>query len=362
VCRAVVAARLLTGGEAPLTADIAATETSQPTSDELAQMYLTMATISTTEKETVGAVRAGRLNAAVYPVRGLEGVCGALGAVIERTDYMFSTYRNLGDAIAKGVPVREIVAEAYGRTGGTSGGKGGPMHLADVRSGFVGTSGVVGGGVPIAVGIALGAQLDDEGQIVVVTFGDGATSIGASHEAMNLAALWKLPIVFLCQNNQWGEHTALAAYAGNPNLAERAAAYGMRSVRVDGFDPIATWRVLRAAAEDARAGRGPVFVEALTYRLGPHSAASDSGYMPKDEFAAAMQKDPTPTFRKRLADTGALSAEALDAIDAQAEEIVADAMRFAVESPSPSAAVLLDNVFVDRSSLPARSAQWRSQS
>ena len=345
-----------------MTADTAATETSQPTSDELAQMYLTMATISTCEAATVGAVRAGRLNAAVYPVRGLEGVCGALGIVIQRTDYMFSTYRNLGDAIAKGVPVREIVAESYGRTGGTSGGMGGPMHLHDLRVGFVGTSGIVGGGVPIAVGIALGAQLDDEDQIVVVTFGDGATSIGASHEAMNLAVLWNLPIVFLCQNNQWGEHTALAAYAGNPNLAERAAAYGMRSVRVDGFDPVATWRALSAAAEHAREGRGPVFVEALTYRLGPHSAASDSSYMPKDEFAAAMQRDPTPAFRKRLADTGALSAEALDAIDAKAKEIVDDAMRYAVESPPPTAAVLFDNVFADRTALPAWSARWRSQS
>ncbi len=201
-----------------------------------------MATITSAEAETVGAVRAGRLNAAVYPVRGLEAVCGAIGLALEQTDYMVSTYRNLGDAIAKGVDLKEIVAEAYGRLGGTSKGKGGPMHLADVRAGFMATSGIVGGGIPIAVGLALAAQLDGEEQVALTTFGDGATSIGAFHEAMNMAALWDLPIVFVCQNNQWGEHTALDEYAGNPLLAERARSYGMKAVRIDGFDPIATVR------------------------------------------------------------------------------------------------------------------------
>jgi pyruvate dehydrogenase E1 component alpha subunit len=339
--------------------NLADTTAAQPGTAELVQMYQTMATITACESATVGAVRAGRLNAAVYPVRGLEAVCGALGAVLERTDYMVSTYRNLGDAIAKGVPPRAIVAEAYGRSGGTSGGLGGPMHLVDNSCGFLATSGIVGGGIPIAVGVALGAQLDEEGQITVVTFGDGATSIGAAHEAMNLAAVWKLPIVFLCQNNGWGEHTPLAGYAGNTDLAQRAAAYGMRSVRVDGFDPIATWRVLRDAAADARDGRGPVFVEAVTYRLGPHSAASDRGYMPKDEFAAAMEHDPTPAFRAWLAGTGVLGEGGLAAIDERAAAIVAEAMEFAASSPPPAADGLLDNVFADRSALPARSAQWR---
>jgi pyruvate dehydrogenase E1 component alpha subunit len=331
---------------------------SRPVAGQLTQMYRTMATITATETATVGAVKTGRLNAAVYPVRGLEAVCGALAVTLQPTDYMVSTYRNLGDAIAKGVPVREIVAESYGRSGGTSGGFGGPMHLVGNKFGFLATSGIVGGGVPIAVGIALGAQLDDEGQIAVTTFGDGATSIGAFHEAMNMAALWKLPIVFLCQNNQWGEHTPLAGYAGNTNLAERAAAYGMRSVQVDGFDPIAAWRALRDAAEDARNGHGPVFVEALTYRLAPHSAASDRGYMPKDEFAAAMERDPTPAFRAWLTENGAVGEADLAAIDDQVAATVADAMEYAASSPPPSASTLLDNVFADRSALPARSAQW----
>jgi pyruvate dehydrogenase E1 component alpha subunit len=318
-----------------------------------------MATITIAESETVGAVRAGRLNAAVYPVRGLEAVCAAIGLALEPTDYMVSTYRNLGDAVAKGVALREVVAEAYGRSGGTSKGKGGPMHLVDVRAGFMATSGIVGGGVPIAVGLGLAAQLDREGQVALTTFGDGATSIGAFHEAMNMAALWDLPIVFVCQNNQWGEHTALEEYASNPVLAERARSYGMKAVRVDGFDPIACVNVVQAAVDHARSGNGPVFVEALTYRLGPHSAASDWGYMPKEQFEAAERRDPTPTFRGWLADGAGVDPIELDRIDLDVKQVVADAMEFALASPPPDPAELYTDVFADPGDVPSRTAMWR---
>ncbi|WP_067674475.1 thiamine pyrophosphate-dependent dehydrogenase E1 component subunit alpha [Nocardia miyunensis] len=330
-----------------------------PMPADLCHIYETMATITFGEAATVGAVRAGRLNAAVYPVRGLEGVCAALGDVLEPTDYLVSTYRNLGDAVAKGVPLKRVVAESYGRKLGTSKGKGGPMHLVDVRAGLMATSGIVGGGVPIAVGLALAAQLDDEGQIAATTFGDGATSIGAFHEAMNLAALWKLPIVFVCQNNQWGEHTALSDYAGNPDLAERARAYGMHSIAVDGFDVLSTWRALREAADHARSGAGPAFVEAITYRLGPHSAASDRGYMPKDDFDAAMQRDPTPEFRRKLLESGRASAEELDRIDARVHALVEDAMQAAVDSPPQTDDELFTDVFADRAAIPT-STKWKA--
>ena len=159
-----------------------------PTLDVLERVYRTMATITACETATVGEVRSGRLNAAVYPVKGLEAVCAALGECLTPRDYLVSTYRNLGDAIGKGVAPGEIVAEAYGRIGGTSKGKGGPMHLVDTRHGLMVTSGIVGGGVPIAVGLALVCKLDANGAVTAVTFGDGATSIGATHEALNLAA------------------------------------------------------------------------------------------------------------------------------------------------------------------------------
>ena len=330
-----------------------------PPQEVLLALYTTMATITTAESETVGAVRAGRLNAAVYPVRGLEAVCAAIGLATEPTDYMVSTYRNLGDAIAKGVALREVIAEAYGRVGGTSKGKGGPMHLADVRAGFMATSGIVGGGIPIAVGLALAAQLDGERQIAITTFGDGATSIGAFHEAMNMAALWELPIVFVCQNNQWGEHTALEEYTGNPLLAERARSYGMKAVRVDGFDPIATAHIMQAAVDHARSGAGPVFVEAMTYRLGPHSAASDWSYMPTEQFEAAQRRDPTPTYRRWLAENEHADESDLDRIDVEVKQLVADAMEFAAASPTPDPSELYTDVFADPNDVPNGSAMWR---
>lgn len=318
-----------------------------------------MATITLAEAETVGAVKAGRLNAAVYPVRGLEGVCASLGDLLEPTDYLVSTYRNLGDALAKGVDLSRVVAESYGRTIGTSKGKGGPMHLVDVRSGLMATSGIVGGGVPIAVGLALAAQLDDEGQVCATTFGDGATSIGAFHEAMNLAAVWKLPIVFVCQNNGWGEHTALAEYAGNTDLAERAAAYGMRAEAVDGFEVSDTWQALKAAVDHARSGAGPAFVEARTYRLGPHSAASDRGYMPKDEFAAAMERDPTPALRRKLLETGVATEAELAEIDARVRTYVEESMAKAVAAPEQTDDELFVDVFADPTALP-NSTKWKA--
>src|SRR5712672_1771259 len=271
-----------------------------PPAAELSAMYLTMKTTTLVDERISDEVRTGELNATFYPVRGLEAVCAALGAALRPTDYLVSTYRNLGDAVAKGIPLRSIIAEAYGRITGTSKGKGGPMHLHHVDTGFMMTTGIVGSGVPVAAGLALAAQLDGGDRVTAVTFGDGATSIGAFHEAMNLAALWDLPLLFLCQNNQWGEHTSIAAYAGSIDLRGRAESYGMAAVRVDGFDPLTTLSVLRDAVATARSGNGPVFVEAVTYRLTGHTGTADYSYVPAEELEAALARDPAPTFRDWL--------------------------------------------------------------
>jgi acetoin:2,6-dichlorophenolindophenol oxidoreductase subunit alpha len=321
--------------------------TELPDSGALERMYRLMVTTTLADQRSVTEAKAGRLQAAFYPVRGMEGVCAALGAAFGPADQVVSTYRNLGDALARGVPLRTIMAELYGRIDGTSKGKGGPMHLHDASVGFTATTGIVGSGLPIAVGLALAAQLDGSESVVAVTFGDGATSIGTTHEALNLAALWRLPVVFLCQNNQWGEHTPIAEYAANPDLAHRAAAYGMRAEKVDGFDPIATWRTLRAAAAHARAGDGPVFVEAVTYRLTGHSGTADYSYVPADELAAALARDPAPTFRRWLTDQNLVSADRLDELDAEAAREVDDAFAFAEASPAPGPEELLTDVFAD---------------
>ena len=319
-----------------------------PPVDVLERMYEVMRTVTVADERARAEVKAGRMPAAFYPVRGLEGVCAALGAVLRPEDHLVSTYRNLADTVAKGVPLRGIIAELHGRTAGTSKGKAGTMHMHHDPSGLMATTGIVGSGLPIAAGLALGAQLDGGGRAVAVTFGDGATAIGAYHEAMNLAALWRLPLVFVCQNNGWAEHTPLSAYAPATDLAGRAAAYNMAAVTVDGFDPIETWRVLGRAAEQARAGGGPSFVECRTYRLVGHTSSADYSYMPKAELEAALARDPAPTFRAWLLDGGHATPGRLDEIDKAVDAAVDDAFEFAQAAPRPEPDDIYDDVFADR--------------
>jgi pyruvate dehydrogenase E1 component alpha subunit len=320
--------------------------------DDLLDMYRTMRLITVTGERAAAEVQAGRLKSAFYPVRGLEGSCAALGLAMRPEDKLVSTYRSLGDALAKKSSLRAIIAEIYGKVGGTSKGKGGAMHLHDQQAGFVTSTGVVGSGLPIAVGLGLAAHLDGGGRAVVTTFGDGSTSIGAFHEAMNLAALWTLPVVFVCQNNGWAEHTPIAEYAARTDLANRAEAYGLPTVTVDGFDPVATAGVLRGATDRARSGRGPTFVEVVTYRLTGHSGSSDYSYMPKDVLAAAMERDPAPTFRRRLLDDGTATEDELARIDDEVAREVDDAFEFAQSSPQPGSDERYTDVFADERLVP----------
>lgn len=313
------------------------------------RMYTLMCVTALADQKSVAESKAGRLQAAFYPIRGMEAVCAALGEVLEPRDRLVSTYRNLGDALAKGVSLRSIMAELYGRRAGLSRGKGGPMHLQDPALGFSATTGIVGSGLPIAVGLAMAAQLDDDGTATVVTFGDGATSIGAWHEAMNFAGLWQLPIVFVCQNNQWGEHTPIARYAANADLAARAAVYNVPAQTVDGFDPIAAREALTAAVAGARAGDGPAFLEFRHYRLTGHTGTADFSYVPADELKAAMQRDPAPTFRAWLLDHGHMAEAQLDEIEAQARATVDDAFGYAAACELPAASDIYTDVFADDS-------------
>ena len=324
------------------------TPLSTPPPAALEQMYEVMRTVTVADERARAEAKAGRMPAAFYPVRGLEGVCAALGAVLRAEDHLVSTYRNLADTVAKGVPLRAIIAELFGRVTGTSKGKAGTMHMHHDPSGLMATTGIVGSGLPIAAGLALGAQLDGPGRAVAVTFGDGATAIGAYHEAMNLAALWQLPLVFVCQNNGWAEHTPLAGYAPATDLAARATAYNMRAVTVDGFDPIETWRVLDEAVARARNGEGPTFVECRTYRLVGHTSSADYSYMPKAELEAALARDPAPAFRKWLVESGHLTESRLDEIDKAVDEAVDDAFELAQSAPKPQPEDIYDDVFADR--------------
>lgn len=310
-------------------------------------MYGLMLRTTLADQRSAAEARAGRLMAAFYPVRGMEAVCASLGVTMRREDKMISTYRNLGDAMAKRMPLRSIIAELHGKVEGCSRGRGGPMHLQDQEVNFTATTGIVGSGVQLAAGLAMAEQMSRSGNAVVVTFGDGATSIGAFHEGMNFAALWKLPMVIVCQNNQWGEHTPIAEYTANPHLAERARSYGMPAEQIDGFDPMACVDALDRALRRARAGEGPTFLEFMHYRLTGHTGTADFSYVPTDELAAAMKRDPAPTFRTWLLDERHLSEEMVSRVEKEAEAAVEDAFDYAAKGTDPQQTDIYDGVFAD---------------
>jgi TPP-dependent pyruvate/acetoin dehydrogenase alpha subunit len=311
----------------------------------LRQLYTVMRRINVTENEVIRALTSGQLRSPFYPVRGLEPACASIGVVLNSDDYLVSTYRCIGDVIAKGVPLREITAEMFGRVSGTSKGKGGAMHMAAPHHGLMATTGVVGAGMPIATGLGLAAKMQRTGRVTVTTFGDGATSIGASHESLNLASAWQLPVVFVCQNNQWGEHTSINTYTRNPALADRALSLGMRATRVDGFDTLAIYEAIREAVQVAREDGVPTFVESVTYRLRPHAFGTDESYIPPGEKADALARDPVPAFRAQLIAEAVMSSDDLDEIDRRVDDEVSDAMQFAQDADPTPPEEMLRNVY-----------------
>jgi pyruvate dehydrogenase E1 component alpha subunit len=310
------------------------TDTASVSREELEELLRIASTIKLCDERVQKEAKAGVLKAATYPVRGLEGVCAAIGVALETEDYIVSTYRNLGDVIAKGIPLVKVIAELAGRSTGVAGGKGGAMHMADTAVGFITTTGIVGSGLPIANGLALAAQMSADGRVTVVTFGDGATSIGAFHEALNLATLWKLPVVFVCQNNGWGEHTPIEEYMAQTDIAAKARSYGMEAETLDGFDAVATLAALRRATATARAGRGPYFVEAQTYRLSGHTSTADYSYMDAARLAAHTSNDAIVQLRARLTQLGA--ADAVERIESTAAATVDRAFTDALAGPEPA--------------------------
>lgn len=281
----------------------------------------------------------GKIAIVYYPVRGQEVVSAAMMAALEHSDYLVTTYRGVHDQLAKGIPSKVLWAEFLGRATGTCKGKGGPMHITHPETGVMVTTGVVGSGLPIANGLAMAAQNRGDGRVAVVCFGDGAANIGAFHESLNMAQLYKLPVIFLCQNNGFGEHTAFAAHTDSPSIVARAAAYGMRGVQVDGNDAQAMHLAAREAVAHARAGKGPTLIEAMTFRMLGHLFGSDFSYVPETFRQAAAQADPIPRLRAALLDIGASAAE-LDAIVVEIEAEIDEAVAFALDSPFPDTAEL----------------------
>lgn len=313
--------------------------------EALIGMYNTMSRIRTCDDRIQTGLQSGEFAFNYYPVRGQEAVAAGVGAHLRDDDYMVTTYRGLHDVISKRVPLFEILAEMLGRTAGTSKGKGGPMHLSDPSRGLMVTSGIVGGALPIACGLGLASKVRGEDGVTVANFGDGATSIGAFHEAMNLAAYWDLPVVFVCQHNGWAEHTRFGGYAKTDLLSDRAAGYGMPGITVDGNSPVAVYDAAGTAIARARSGGGPTMLECKMERLLGHTFLGGLRNMDREQLAIAEQHEPLGTFRSLLVDHHGVQASVLDDIDTRNATDVRIAMDAALRADVPDGATLWDDVF-----------------
>ena len=318
---------------------------SAPTSAILVDIYTRMTRIKVNDARIIASMKAGKLTMPYYSGRGQECIPAAVSVLLSHDDYIVTIYRGIHDMIAKGVPPKLIWAELAGRTTGTCKGKGGPMHITHPETGCMVTTGVVGSGMPIGCGLALASQVRGEKRVTVTNFGDGASNIGSFHESMNLASVWKLPVIFMCQNNRYAEHTAYAKGTSIESIADRAKGYSMPGVRVDGNDPVAVYDAAKTAIERARAGQGPTLIEAMTFRFNGHLLGDMGEYIPKEEYAAAVAADPYPKYRQWLTDNKHATGPALDAIDAQVTAEIEAAIKFAFDSPLTDVSEITRDVY-----------------
>jgi len=323
------------------------TKADVPAKDVLCRLYEIMTTIKQTDERFRTLLSSGQIRSTYYSPRGQDTVSAAVCANLRSDDYCLTTYRGIHDQIAKGVPMRELWAEYLGKSTGTCKGKGGPMHVTHPASGLMVTTGIVGSGMPIANGLALSSKLKGEDRVTVVNFGDGASNIGAFHEALNMASVWKLPVVFVCQNNRYGEHTRYEWATSARQVSDRAVGYGMPGITVDGNDPIATYNAAKEAVARARSVEGPTLLEVMTYRFFGHILGDTMSYMPAEERESAMAADPVPKFRQWLIDEGHLSEAQLAEMEAKIESIIDDAVEFATSSAGPSLQELYTDVYAE---------------
>ena len=320
----------------------------------LVEIYRQLSRIRAVDKAIQAGLSSGKFFFTYWPMTGQESIPAVISQLTTSRDYMVTIYRGIHDQVAKGVPLEKLFAEALGRVDGVNKGKGGSPHISDPGSGSMLTTAIVGAGAPIANGLALAAKTRGEDRVTIVNFGDGATSIGAIHEAMNLAGAWKLPVIFMCQNNQIGEHTFIPDYTASKDFASRAAAYGFKGVKLDANDVAGFYRGMKEVIEDVRRGSGPVFVEAVTFRLGPHAGVGDNDEVPAETLTAAKAAWPVNTTRALLAEAGVLTEDQLAEIDTAArtevETAIATAMKSAV---TPQSETLID-VYADPDVPPRR--------
>jgi len=313
-------------------------------STQLVRLYRMMLLIRQFEERAVELHKAGEIKGSLHPCVGQEATAAGACAALRPADYMTCTYRGHGQCLAKGLDPREAMAELLGRRTGCSKGKGGSMHYTDPRVGLIGENAIVGAGVPIAVGAALSAQMDGGDRVALTFFGDGAVNQGLFAEAINLAAIWQLPLILFCENNLYSEMTPIASMT-RTSLSKRVEGYGIPIAEVDGNDVEAVYDVTRAAVERARAGGGPTFVEAHTYRLLGHMIGDSEIYRSKAEVAEwREQRDPIKRTRARLLASG-VSKAALGDVEASVVAEIDDVEIFAKNSPYPELAEIWEDVW-----------------
>lgn len=314
-------------------------------SDRAVDLYRLMSKVHHSDRRVRKGLSSGEIAMSYWPVDGQEAMSAGAALALSSTDQLVTTYRGLGDVVAKGIDLSGYFAEILGRRTGLSKGKAGAMGIYDPDHGIAWTTGIVGAGPLIANGIALAEAIKGSDRVVLVSFGDGATSIGYVHEAMNMAALWALPVVFFCQNNAWAECTPVAGYTRTAKLSDRAAGYAMPGVTVDGTDPHAVYRAVDEAVELARSGAGPSFVEAVAYRLQGHYFGDQMPYADPDELAAKRADPPFARYRRRLIDEGLALEADLDRIDSDLVAEIDAAFAAARDAEPPGDDELARDVF-----------------
>jgi acetoin:2,6-dichlorophenolindophenol oxidoreductase subunit alpha len=327
---------------------------SAPKPEELLDLFERMAVIRATEKAAYDLFMSGLVKGTTHLAAGHEAVAVGASAALRPDDYVFATYRGHHHAIARGATPEACLAELMSRATGLCGAKGGSMHLTVAEGNMLGSYAIVGSHLPIACGAAWSAKLRGSGQVAVAFFGDGATNIGAFHEALNLAAVWRLPALFVCENNLYMEYTPIAAVTAVAQpAADRAPAYGLPAEVIDGNDVVAVLEATSRAVDRARAGNGPTIIEALTYRQYGHSRSDPAKYRPQEEVDEWLRRDPLTLLAERLRGDG-VAEEALQERRDRAQKVVDAAVEAAKAAPPPDEATALTDVWADGG------AQWRT--
>jgi acetoin:2,6-dichlorophenolindophenol oxidoreductase subunit alpha len=316
--------------------------------DRLLDTYRTMRTIRSFEQTLNELSQAGRVPGFLHLYAGEEAIAAGVCCSLGDDDYVTSTHRGHGHSIAKGVDLNAMMAEIFGKDAGVCRGKGGSMHIADVGKGMLGANGIVGGGIPLAIGAALSAKVRKTGVVAIAFFGDGASNQGAFHESLNIASILKLPAVFVIENNGYGEATPVEYHVNIHDLAARATSYGIPGVIADGMDFFDVFEKASTAIERARRGEGPTLIECKTYRYFGHYIGDPLTYRSKEETEKVRStRDPIDNFAKRVVSDGKISASELRALDDQVSKAIAEAVKFAEASPTPRVSELLTDVYVD---------------